>query len=295
MKNIYTRSNYSIKNININIIIALSALILYGFYKNGIKIYINDAGNIYDLLKPLLLTTSGFLSGSLANLIYEKYIKKSKKESIIFSSLHPAAGVVVASILSINTNILIFFVTSLIIFLISKKYTNFNFIALTFLVSYILTPNFTYLNSFEKTKEFSLNFIDYFSGLGSGGVNTTNLFMLLVIFVILMTRSYYKSSIPVSSMITYTVFTTIYLIITKNTDQILISLFTNSILFSFIFVATYPQTSSYTKYGKIIYGILTGFLTFVISLINPIIAPYTSILIISLFHKQIDKITLKKA
>ena len=65
-------------------------------------------------------------------------------------------------------------------------------------------------------------------------------------------------------------------------------LFTNGILFSFIFIATDPLSSSYTRVGKIIYGVLVGISTFLLYLINPILSSFGGILIVSILNSVID-------
>ena len=65
-------------------------------------------------------------------------------------------------------------------------------------------------------------------------------------------------------------------------------LFTNGILFSFVFIATEPLSSSYTKKGIIIYGILVGVLTFLLYLIQPALSSFGAILIVSIFNSLID-------
>ena len=65
-------------------------------------------------------------------------------------------------------------------------------------------------------------------------------------------------------------------------------LFTNGILFSFIYIATDSVSSSYTKEGKIIYGVLVGLFTFLLYLINPALSSLGGILIASILNGVID-------
>ena len=65
-------------------------------------------------------------------------------------------------------------------------------------------------------------------------------------------------------------------------------LFTNGILFSFIFIAPDSPTSSYTRIGKIIYAILIGILTFGLYLLEPALASLGAIFIASILNGLID-------
>ena len=65
-------------------------------------------------------------------------------------------------------------------------------------------------------------------------------------------------------------------------------LFTNGILFSFVFIATDPISSSYTKKGIIIYGIVVGLLTFLLYLLQPALSSLGAIYIASIFNSIID-------
>jgi len=72
------KSDNSIKRISYMYILSLLPLILFGFYKNGISLYIKDYINIFEMFKPLFFIFIGFCIGSLVNIIYEKNIKRIK-------------------------------------------------------------------------------------------------------------------------------------------------------------------------------------------------------------------------
>jgi Na+-translocating ferredoxin:NAD+ oxidoreductase RnfD subunit len=67
----------------------------------------------------------------------------------------------------------------------------------------------------------------------------------------------------------------------------------NSYMFACVYIMTDYVTSSYTKNGEIIFGVLCGLLTFGFYFINPIIAPYIAITIVSLFNNLIDRLCNK--
>ena len=295
MKNIYIRSNNSIAKMSLIYFLSLLPLILYGFYKNGIFLYIHKYVTILGLLKPLVFTFLGGLIGALVNIIYEKGIKKSKDSliEILFSSFHIIYGLLIASLASINTNIFLFIFVTFAVLLTSKfvKTKNLNVVALASLLIILLTyifSDFTYLNAYESSNIFNLNAVDYLFGRGSGGINTTCIAFLILSLIILWNSNIYKKEIPIYSLITFFIIILGVCIYQNNIENVFNMLFTNGILFSFIFVATIPNSSSYTKVGKIIYGILTGILTYVFYLINPSLAVLGAIIISGILSSVID-------
>lgn len=288
------KDDTSIKKISLTYILSLLPLILYGFYKNGIYLYIKKYISLPKMFKPLLLILIGFLIGASVNIIYLKLIKKSKDNiiDIIFSSFHPIYGILIASIISINTNILLFSVVSFAVLFISKFINNkINLISLSSLIIFFIMNilnKFTFMNIYEQSSSFKMNAIDYMFGRSSGGILTTNILLIVLSFIILYNSKVYKKNIAIYSSSVFILLTTIYCILTKNIGNIMNMLFTNGILFSFVYVATEPVSSSYTKYGKEIYGILVGILTFIFYLINPALSSLGGILIASIFNSLID-------
>lgn len=288
------KDDTSIKKISLTYILSLLPLILYGFYKNGIYLYIKKYISLPKMFKPLLLILIGFLIGASVNIIYLKLIKKSKDSiiDIIFSSFHPIYGILIASIISINTNILLFSIVTFTVLFISKFINNkINLISLSSLIIFFIMNalnKFTFMNIYEQSSSFKMNAIDYMFGRGSGGILTTNILLIVLSFIILYNSKVYKKNIAIYSSSVFILLTTIYCILTKNIGNIMNMLFTNGILFSFVYVATEPVSSSYTKYGKEIYGILVGILTFIFYLINPALSSLGGILIASIFNSLID-------
>ncbi len=288
------KSNNSIKKITITYLISLIPLILFGLYKNGISLYIKGYIGMLEMFKPLLLLLLGSIIGISVNIIYEKYIKKSKNNliDIIFSSFHPIYGILISCISSINTNIILFTIITFIILFISKFINlKINLISLTSLIIFFImniANKFSFLNIYESSNNFKMDAIDYLFGKGSGGIFTTSILLLIISFIILYNSKVYKKNIPILSTITFTILVIIYCIINKDIGNIMNMLFTNGILFSFIYIATDPISSSYTKIGTNIYSIVVGVLTFIFYLINPALSSLGGILIASIFNSLID-------
>ena len=70
MNKTYLKAKDNIKSINLNIFIALLPLLFTGFYKNGLKLYMNNLVSVYGLFKPLLFDIIGLLCGIIVNIIY---------------------------------------------------------------------------------------------------------------------------------------------------------------------------------------------------------------------------------
>lgn len=293
MNNVYIRSNINLKKIILTYILALTPLLLAGFYKNGIKLYIDDYVSLSLMFKPLILDILGFGIGLFVNLIYDKVIKKEKGS--VFSSFHPLYGLLIASIISINTNILLFIGVTFIVLFISKfiKNLNINVVAVAALIIIFITKysnGFTFLNIYEQTNKLSLNSLDYLIGRGSGGINTTHVILLVLSLIILCKQNYYKKEIPLYSTIVYSISMLGYCIFNNNIGAIFDNIFTNGILFSFVFIGTDSLSSSYTSKGKIVYSVILGLVTFGLYLIYPPLSSIGGILIASICHITIDRL-----
>ena len=295
MNNVYLRSKNSLKRIILNYLLALLPLILAGFYKNGIKLYLNGLVSIYGLFKPLIFDILGFIIGIIVNIIYIKLIKKDSLKGCLFSSFYPIYGLLIASTISINTNILLFIICTFIILFISNfiKENKVNLIALTSLIIIFISKilgNFTFLNIYEKSNTLTLNSIDYLIGRGSGGINTSHVLLLIVSLIILCNMKTYKKEIPLYTSIFYSLFMIIYCVVINKPGLILDNIFANGILFSFVFIAPDSLSSSYTNKGKFIYSLIISIATFGLYLIYPPLASLGGIIIASIMHSIIDKI-----
>ncbi len=299
MNNVYLRNKDTVNRIMFKTLLALLPLVLAGFYKNGIKLYLNEYVTFYEMFRPLLFDIVGFLIGIFVNIIYETIIKRNLKlKEASFSSFHPLYGLLIASLVSINTKFWLFSAVTFILLLISKfiKKNNINIIALTALVIIFISKyytGFTFLNLYEQSNSLHLTSIDYLIGRGSGGINTSHVLLLIFSLLILFNIKAYKKEIPIIGAIVYSGSMTIYSIINNELGLVLDNIFANGILFSFIFVATDSLTSSYTVKGKLIYSLIIGFSTFGLFLVYPPLASLGGIVIASLCHNIIDKIVLK--
>ena len=298
MNNVYLRSKKSIFNISIMRILLLLPMILYGIYKNGLFLYINKyTTNILDVFRPLTFILGGALIGALVNLLYEYVFNKKnnqefKLKEILFSSFHIEYGVILGCLTSINTNMLVFFLTLLIIFFISKFFKNrVNLICICFIIIYavqtLVLKDFNYMNIYETNKLFEYNILDYIIGKNIGGIAATHILLNIIIFIVLSVTNNTKTSIGILSMLSSFILFSLYCMIANiNIGNVY---FQYGYIFIFTYVATEYVTSSYTILGMRLFGILVGVLSFIFYFVNPVIAPIIAILIVSLLNNVCDR------
>lgn len=291
--NVYVRSNKSIRTISVTRILFLIPLIIFGCYKNGLYLYLKEYVTFFEMFRPLIFILGGAFLGALTNIIYEKVIKKSDENmiDILFSSFHIEYGILIGCISSINTNLAIYFGVVGVLLFISKFLRNrINTIAFIFISIYALSnvfTEYTFLNTYESSKAFSLTFMDYMVGRGVGGIASTHIILLLLALFGLFITNNNKTSIALSSILTFCILAIIYSLITNN--SFVNFFFQNNYLFIFSYIATDSVSSSYTIKGMWVYGILLGVLTFALYFLNPIIAPFVALLLVSLFNNLIDR------
>lgn len=291
--NVYIRSNRSIMSISLTRIICILPMIIYGLYKNGVSLYINGYVDLFSMFRPFIFIIGSAFIGTLVNIIYEYLIKKSKDDllSVMFSSFHIEYSILLACVMSINVNMLVYFGVLFILLFISKFLNNrVNIMCIIFILVYVISnyiESFSFLNIYESSKVFSLEFMDYLIGRSSGGIAATHTILLILALFGLYITNNNKTTITLSSGITYIILISILCII-KNISFPSI-LFNYNFLFVIGLIATDSVTSSYTPNGKIIYGVAVGILSFCFYFLNPVLAPFLAVLIVSLFNNLIDR------
>ena len=133
--------------------------------------------------------------------------------------------------------------------------------------------------------------MDYMIGRGAGGISATHIILIIISMLGISISNNNKVNITISSIVTAALFFGVYSIITK--DNVGALLLTNNIIFAFTYIATDYVTSSYTLNGEIIFGSLVGAATFGFYFVNPILAPFIAILVVSLFNNLIDGLFAK--
>ena len=276
----FVREETNIKKIISYLYISIIPLLIFGFYKNGIKSY----DGIF-ILHPLILDLVGFASGALVSIILEK-----KKP---LTSFYPFYGLLSASLVFPNTSIIVFGLICFISLFIYKKINknNVNIVCVIALIV-ILISNFyetSYLNLVINSNT-NLDGLDYLLGKGSAGLNASCTLLSLTSYLYLSTKAFYKREIPLYSFLTYSILMVIYLSFIGDINSLFVRLLSNGTIFSLVFVSTMGSTSSYTKRGRICYALILGILMFILSFSFPSLAVISAIFLVSIMHKYIDKL-----
>ena len=276
----FVREETNIKKIISYLYISIIPLLIFGFYKNGIKSY----DGIF-ILHPLILDLVGFASGALVSIILEK-----KKP---LTSFYPFYGLLSASLVFPNTSIIVFGLICFISLFIYKKINknNVNIVCVIALIV-ILISNFyetSYLNLVINSNT-NLDGLDYLLGKGSAGLNASCTLLSLASYLYLSTKAFYKREIPLYSFLTYSILMVIYLSFIGDINSLFVRLLSNGTIFSLVFVSTMGTTSSYTKRGRICYALILGILMFILSFSFPSLAVISAIFLVSIMHKYIDKL-----
>ena len=276
----FVREETNIKKIISYLYISIIPILIFGFYKNGIKSY----DGIY-ILHPLILDLVGFASGALVSIILEK-----KKP---LTSFYPFYGLLSASLVFPNTSIIVFGLICFISLFIYKKINknNVNIVCVIALIV-ILISNFyetSYLNLVINSNT-NLDGLDYLLGKGSAGLNASCTLLSLACYLYLSTKDFYKKEIPLYSFLIYSILMVIYLSFIGDINSLFVRLLSNGTIFSLVFVSTMGTTSSYTKRGRICYALILGILMFILSFSFPSLAVISAIFLTSIMHKYIDKL-----
>lgn len=276
----FVREETNIKKIISYLYVSIIPLLIFGFYKNGIKGY----DGIF-ILHPLILDLIGFASGALVSIILEK--KKPLK------SFYPFYGLLSASLVFPNTSIIVFGLICFISLFIYKKINknNVNIVCVIALIV-ILISNFyetSYLNLVINSNT-NLDGLDYLLGKGSAGLNASCTLLSLASYLYLSTKDFYKREIPLYSFLIYSILMVIYLSFICDINSLFVRLLSNGTIFSLVFVSTMGTTSSYTKRGRICYALILGILMFILSFSFPSLAVISAIFLVSIMHKYIDKL-----
>jgi len=261
----------------VNNIYLLIPLIIYGIYKNGYLIYHKGLINFILVFKPLYLVLVSVIIKVIIDLI------KFKKIKFDYNFIYL---IIIGMIMPYNINLLFYIVTltiSYILSLIIEKYFKINkvcFIYLIIVLLNIIVNDFTFMSVLEENYEFSFDFLDLLMGRSIGGISSTSVLFSLIAYIILINNFYYKKDIPLAINLSYLGLTLIYFIFTNNSNVLLNS----ELIFASIFVSTLPEYSPYKEKMQILYGIVIGIFTFIITILfNNVMSIYISTFIASLF------------
>ncbi len=286
-----------ISRLNALYIFILIPLILFGFYKNGISLYLKGLIDALEMLKPLIILAMG-MSGALLGFILKERKKglKLDAELIIKSKKYIIEAILVVSILPLKSSPLIVFIVTLLfsLFLSNLKI---NRIALEYIViesSNVLFGLNTFKNAYDATTLLNYDGVDLFFGLGRGGIFATSIILIAIGLVFLSFNKVYKKDLVYASLVTFLVLGIVPNMIMGEYNEILPFIFGYNVLFSLVLIAPNISSSSYTTKGQILSGVLIGIITYALSFWTPYTAVIIAIILVSLFKDVLDRIFVVK-
>lgn len=273
-----------------SVLIALLPMILYGFYKNGILPYLNNDISIITVFRPLFFLLIGVTIGVLIPRLAKE---KMKKEN---AWVYPLYGLMISMTLPIQMNpILIIIVQSIILWgaIFFRKKISPLFLGITLLGAIAILCKISYLNGSEQSHIVMYSILDIFFGRNIGGICSTSIFWCLISYIFLLFNPYYKRDIPIYILVTYIIMALLFEMLIPSGD-LLKTILNSTVFFGSIFIAAEIQFSPYMEKGKMIYGIMTGISTFLLTRLLALeIGIYISIMINSLLVPVFDRIAIK--
>ncbi len=324
--------NNDTKRMMKHLLIALSPIIIFSFYKNGIIPYTQNSTGLLGMFWPLILIFVAASTSLISEAIYYRYFLNKKNQELkeaLQNSFSFIPGLFLGLILPLNTPLAIVIFGAVFATIIGKMIFGgfgnnvFNpaLVGRLFVFSaYALTivNHGGYLNPYEVdtiAKATPLTNAHLVTGLGTyqtlvapygnlwnffwgtipGSLGETSALLCIAGFIYLTYQKIIKWKIPVVYILT--VFCITFLIGNYNGLGIwypLFQIFSGGLMFGAVFMATDPVTSPTTSVGQILYGLFLGILTVAFRFLTP--EPegvLTSILTMNLFIFIIDRIGAK--
>lgn len=280
----YLRSKLDNKNTIIKYSLIIIPLIVYGIYKNGFLLFQRDYINIFSVFKPLYLLGISIIINGFWEFVLNKKIE--------FNYSYLNIGILTLFLMP-NINILLY---SVILFggvflkNIIVKRININeiaFLKLFVVLIVSLVGSYSYLNLAEANNIYAYNLLDLICGRNTGGISSTSILLGLIIYAYLSYNTNYKRVIPLLSYLVY-MLVCIPIILFSNLDYTIV--FNSTVILAFILVATDNKSTPYKFKGQIIYSVLLGLLTCLLSIKLPFEGVFISIFVLSIFNRLFDKI-----
>lgn len=260
----YMHDKNDLKSYVIKYILCLLPLYMYGFYKNGILLYLSDYTTIFGMFKVFYLP---FLS-LLAYFITGKILKQNFKVDLLFLSLF-----LVPIFMPSNINLFVYFVINFL-FLLFRKFYN------TALVITVLSFFGTFQSSIDNPSMYAFSTWDLLWGRNIGGIASTSIILGLIIFIVLSFINDHKYFVSLSALFSFILLSIIfkeYSILTNG----------NAIL-TMLFITSLSDKSPLLRKNMIYYGFLVGLLGFTLCLlVNPYYGMVLSTFIISIIYEFI--------
>lgn len=251
MNNIYFHNQDTLKKIVIKYLLGLIPLIIYGFYKNGILLYLDNLISFTNLFTIFYLLIIGIVLLLIVNYIF-------KKDT--FWNMDLILVIIVSMFMPSRINLIIYtiflFLSLIIINLISKKikYNKISLVVLLILLGLILLNKLNYMNLAEEMEIYALNFFDLICGRSVGGIATSNIVLGIICLFYFAFFNNYKKIIAFSSLVAFVICT----LIIKNFD--IYAILTSNAILALILIAPESINTPINLKQMVIYGIGLGIL-----------------------------------
>lgn len=283
MSRVFLHNKYNKYSLIKILLILLSIFFLYGFYKNGINLYLKGLVSLFSLFIPLIFMVISLFTSLIFFFLDKEYFE-----------YRLLLNVCLALVVPINSDIIVFAIL-IILCNILFKFIKINYLPIFMIITGIylfITKNFTFQNIFEASTLTHYSFVDYLFGKGLGGCGCTLLIVDILALIILSYVLSYKKHIPIYGFITYYILLIVSAFVCQKMD---LDLFFNAnLLFSFIFICPISLFSPYSKGGDVLYGVLLGILSFGISFVNLDFGIYIVIFLMNLISPYLDKFIVKQ-
>ena len=300
----YIKTPDSVNKMMLRLLIALTPIILFAFYKHGIvpyyKGYLTEYGLIYPLIFILIPSITSYISELIINLIMDCFKKEMKKFLYYLKQLHPIfPGLFIGLVLPYRTPIYLLVAAALIATIVGKiLFGGFGKNILNpalvgcIIIMYFFGASISniggYYNAYEldaissatplsnaKVHNYYSDYntmikpygdiTDFAVGTIPGSLGETSSLLIICAFIYLALTKTIKSHITISYICTVYILTLVLgLINGAETWFPLFHMLSGGLLFGAVFMATDPVTSPIETRGGIIYGILLGLLTTII-------------------------------
>lgn len=322
----FLKSNNKTSKIMLNLLIALTPIVLFTTYKNGYIPYSKGYTALFGLLYPLIFILIGAITSFLTEVIYALIFKREIFKEYISESFGLFPGLFLSLVLPLNTPISVLITGAIFAIVIGKlvfggfgknifnpALLGYLFIVVSF--SSIFTTN-AYLNPYELDtisgatpltnsslvsgigtyKEIVApygNLWDFFIGNIPGSLGETSALFCLIGFIYLTLTKTIKWKIPVIYISTVFIANVIVArILGIGIYYPLFNVLSGGLMFGAIFMATDPVTSPVTNVGQILYGLFLGILTVLFRFKN-VEGVSISILIMNMLVFILDRIGAK--
>lgn len=284
------------------VLLALTPIILFAFYKNGMMPYVQGKIEILEAVRPLLMILVSVIGSFLVEFIYYTLQKKQNILETVFKSHFIFPGLFLSLMVPLSTPLYVLFIGAVIANLFGKLifggfgHNLFNpaLIGYVFIVAAFGSIMFAgngYLNALEVdsiskatplTRLQSMNYVgtiaqvtegnlfDQYFGFMPGALGEVSKFLILIALAYLIMTKTIKWTIPIFSIGTVVLMTLIIGFMNDmNVWYPVFQILSGGLLFGMTFMATDPVTSPTTRTGQIIYGIFMGILVVVLRFFGP--------------------------